>query len=75
MHVLFQQFVTRQPPKDFSSLFNELNNLSSQQNKDTENIISCKYCSINKIQSLNILFLKIWKKLNISYIKQKFILI
>ena len=41
------------PPKNLSNLFNEFNNLSSQQNKITENIIYCKYYDIEEIQSLN----------------------
>ena len=44
---------TLKPPKSLSNLFNELNNFSSQQNKDTENIINCKYYDIEEIQFLN----------------------
>ena len=34
------------PPKNLSNLFNEFNNFSSQQNKNTGNIIKCKYYDI-----------------------------
>ena len=34
---------TLKPCKSLSNLFKEFNNFSSQQNKDTENIINCKY--------------------------------
>ena len=44
---------TLKPPKNSSNLFNEFNNVSFQQNKDTENIINCKYYDIEEIQSLN----------------------
>ena len=33
---------TLKPPKNLSKLFNEFNTFSSEQNKDTENIINCK---------------------------------
>ena len=45
--------LTLKPPKNLNNLFNEFNNLSSQQNKITENIIYCKYYDIEEIQSLN----------------------
>ena len=38
--------------KSLSNLFNQFNNVSSQQNKDTENIINSKYYNIDKIQSI-----------------------
>ena len=44
---------TLKPPKNLSHLFNELNNFSSQQNKNTENIISCRYYDTEEIQSLS----------------------
>ena len=34
------------PPMNLSNLFNEFNNFSFQLNKDTENIINCKYYNI-----------------------------
>ena len=43
---------TLKSPKNLSSLFNELNNFSSQ-NKNTKNIINCKYYDIEEIQSLD----------------------
>ena len=36
-----------------SNLFNEINNFSSQQNNDTENIINCKYYNIDDIQNIS----------------------
>ena len=44
---------TLKPPKNLCHLFNELNNFSSQQNKNTENIISCRYFDIEEIHSLS----------------------
>ena len=44
---------TLKPRKSLSNLFKEFNNFSFQQNKDTENIINCKYYNIDDIQSLN----------------------
>ena len=44
---------TLKPPKDLSNLFDEFNNFSSQQNKNTENIIKCKYYDIEETQCLN----------------------
>ena len=41
---------TLKPPKNLSNLLNEFNNFSSQQNKNTENIINCKYYD-SEIQS------------------------
>ena len=51
---------TLKPPNNLSNLFNEdvtsflsnLFNFSSQQNKDTKNIIDRKYYNIEEIQSL-----------------------
>ena len=34
------------PPKNLNNLFNEFNNFSFQLNKDTENIINCRYYNI-----------------------------
>ena len=34
------------PPKNLNNLFNEFNNFSFHLNKDTENIINCKYYNI-----------------------------
>ena len=80
---------TLKPCKSLSNLFKEFNNFSSQQNKDTENIINCKYYNIDEIQNLNNLnhkvalslfhinkcsLPKIMKKLNSWTIKQKLIL-
>ena len=39
--------------KNLSNLFTEFRNVSSQQIKDTENIINCKYCNVDEIQSIN----------------------
>ena len=39
--------------KNLSNLFTEFRNFSSQQIKDTENIINCKYCNTDEIQSSN----------------------
>ena len=44
---------TLKPCKSLSKLFKEFNNFSSQQNKDTENIINCKYYNSDEIQNLN----------------------
>ena len=44
---------TLKPPKNLTNLFNEFNNISSQQNKSTENIINCKYYDMEAIWSLN----------------------
>ena len=44
---------TLKPPKNLSNLFNVINNFSSQQNKDTEIIINCKYYDIEEIHSFN----------------------
>ena len=41
--------LTLKPPKNLSNLFNELNNFSSQQNKNTENVINCKHYGIKEI--------------------------
>ena len=41
------------PPKNLSNPFNEFKTFSSQQNKNTENIINCKYHDNEEIQSLN----------------------
>ena len=41
------------PPKNLSNSLNESNDFSSQQNKNTENIISCKYYDREKIQCFN----------------------
>ena len=46
---------TIEPPKNLSNLLNKFNNFSSQQYKNTENIINCKYYEIEEIQSLNYL--------------------
>ena len=48
-------------------VFKEFNNFSSQQNKDTENLINCKYYNIDEIQSLNNLNHK--DPLNLLHIK------
>ena len=44
---------TLKTPKKLSNLFNEFNNFSSHQNRDTKNVIYCKYINIEKIQSPN----------------------
>ena len=41
------------PLNNLSNILNRFNNFSSQQNKDFENIINCKYYSIEEIQILN----------------------
>ena len=46
-------YSTCKPPNNLSNLFNEFNNAYSQQNNNTENIISCKYYDIEEIQNLN----------------------
>ena len=43
---------TLKTPKNLSNLFKEFRNFSSQQNKDTENIINCKYYNIDEIQNI-----------------------
>ena len=53
-------------PMNSSNLFNEFKNFSSQKNKDTENIINCKYYDTEVIQSLNNLYHK--DALNIFHI-------
>ena len=40
-------------PKNLSNPFNEFNNFPSQQNKDTNNVINCKYSSIQSLNNLN----------------------
>ena len=40
--------------KNLSNLFKEFNSFSSQQNKDTENIINCKYYNTDEIQCIYI---------------------
>ena len=40
------------PQENLTNLFNKFNNLSSEQNNNSENIISCKYYDINEIQTL-----------------------
>ena len=40
------------PQENLTNLFNKFNNLSSDQNNNSENIISCKYYDINEIQTL-----------------------
>ena len=37
--------------KTSNNLFDEFNNFPSQKNKNTENIINCKYYDIDEIQS------------------------
>ena len=41
------------PQENLTNLFNELNNLCSGQNSNSENIINSKYYNIDEIQSLN----------------------
>ena len=41
------------PQENIPNLFNEFNNLSSDQNNNSENIINCKYYDIDEIQTLN----------------------
>ena len=41
------------PQENLTNLFNEFNNLSSDQNNNSENIINCKYYDIDEIQTLN----------------------
>ena len=45
--------LTIKTPKNSNNLFNEFNNFTSQQNKNTENIITCKYYNIDEIQNPN----------------------
>ena len=40
------------PQENLTNLFNEFNNLSSDQNNNSENIINCKYYDIDEIQTL-----------------------
>ena len=47
------KFSTLKLPKNLSNLFNEFINFSSQQNKDTENILNRNYYDTEEIQSLN----------------------
>ena len=46
-------YSTLKPPKKLTELFNEFKKNVSQQNKNTENIINCKYYNIEKLESLN----------------------
>ena len=41
------------PQENLTNLFDEFNNLSSDQNNNSENIINCKYYNIDEIQTLN----------------------
>ena len=41
------------PQENLTNLFNEFNNLSSDQNNNSENIINCKYYDIDEVQTLN----------------------
>ena len=41
------------PQENLTNLFNEFNNLSSDQNNNSESIINCKYYDIDEIQTLN----------------------
>ena len=41
------------PQENLTNLFNEFNNLSSDQNNNSENIINCKFYDIDEIQTLN----------------------
>ena len=41
------------PQENLTNLFNEFNNLTSDQNSNSENIINCKYYDIDKIQTIN----------------------
>ena len=45
-------FKTLKTPKNLSDLFNEFNHFSSQQKKDTKNIIQCKYLTLKKFKVL-----------------------
>ena len=40
------------PQENLTNLFNEFNNLSSDQNNNSGNIINCKYYDIDEIQTL-----------------------
>ena len=44
---------TLKTPKNLSNLFNEFTKFSSQQIKNTENIINCKYYNIEENQSIS----------------------
>ena len=46
------------PQENLVNLFNEFNNLSSDQNNNSENIIDCKYYDIDENQTLNKLNIK-----------------
>ena len=41
------------PQENLTNLFNEFNNLSLDQNNNSEKIINCKYYNIDEIQALN----------------------
>ena len=41
------------PQENLTNFFNEFNNLSSDQNNNSENIINCKYYDMDEIQALN----------------------
>ena len=60
---------TLKPPKNVSNLFIELSNISSQQNKSTENFINCKYFDID--ESLNNLNHK--NALSLSHINTRYL--
>ena len=46
------------PQGNLTNLFNEFNNLSSDQNNNSENIINSKYYDVDEIQTLNKLNVK-----------------
>ena len=41
------------PQENLTNFLNEFNNLSSDQNNNSEKIVNCKYYDINEIQTLN----------------------
>ena len=43
------------PPSNLSTLFNHFNNLSSDNNNDTDNTLNCKYYDVNEIQNINMI--------------------
>ena len=46
-------YVVLKPQENLSNFFNEFNNLSCNQNNNSENIINCKNYDIDEIQTLN----------------------
>ena len=42
------------PPHNLSSLFNQFNDLTTDKNEDTENVLNCKYFDVNDLRKLDI---------------------